>query len=150
MGEFGLTNDDKEYREVVDFRDAAIADNWAHHATYGNEAEDRASRLSKDGFTMKVLTRSRDNEVLDPKSGYHHSIHGKWKYEAQVSIWGPDRLAINVTPPYNWEQIKAGLRRCHACQAEDVDTQRYSFAGRCCANCRPEMAKQHEKPGWCD
>ena len=145
----GFTNDDKIYREVVAFRDAAIADGWAHHATYQCESEERASRLSKDRFTMQILTRSRDNEVLDHSRGYHHSIHGKWKYEAKVSIWGPDGLGISLIGPiYDMKRIKAGLRRCDACRAEDVDTERYSFAGRCCAKCRPAMAAKYEKPGW--
>ena len=147
--EFGFTNDDKVYREVVAFRDAAIADGWVHRPTYESEPEERACRLSRGGFTMQILTRSRDNEVLDPSRGYHHSIHGKWKYEAQVNIWGPDGLCISPgSPVYDMERIKAGLRRCDACGAKDVETQRYSFAGRCCAKCRPEMAAKYEKPGW--
>lgn len=147
--DFGFTNDDKIYRAVVAFRDAAIADGWTHIPTYQCEPEERASRLSKDGFTMQILTRSRDNEVLDPSRGYHHSVHGKWKYEAQVSIWGKDGLGVSlIGPVYDMERIKTGVRRCDSCRAEDVDTERYSFAGRCCAKCRPAMAAKYEKPGW--
>lgn len=147
--DFGFTNDKNVYDEVVAFRDAAIADGWSHHATYQNEPEERASRLSKDGFTMRILTRSRDNEVLNPAAGIHRTMHGKWKYEARVSVWGRDGLGISlIGPVYDMARIKAGLRRCDACRAEDVDTQRYSFAGRCCAKCRPDMAAKYEKPGW--
>lgn len=147
--EFGFTNDDKVYNEVVAFRDAAIADGWTHHATYESEPEERAACLYKDGFTMRILTRSRDNEVLCPERGYHHSVHGKWKYEASVHVWGPDGLGISLLGPvYDLGQINTGLRRCDSCGSEDVDTQRYRFAGRCCTNCRPELARKYEKPGW--
>ena len=146
---FGFTNSDEVYREVCAFRDAAIADGWSHTATYESEPEERASRLIKEGFVMQILSRSRDNEVLCPERGYRYSVHGKWKYEAQVNVWGPDGLGISLTDlKYDWQKIKDGLRRCDSCGAQDVDTQRYSFAGRCCAKCRPEMARQYEKPGW--
>ena len=70
------------------------------------------------------------------------------KPEGSVSIWGPDSLAIAVPMPYSWDAIVAGARTCSACGKTDVDTQRFSFAGRCCAACLPEMRRQHERPGW--
>src|SRR6266478_4034061 len=114
---FGFTNDFREYERVVAFRDAAIADGWSHEPTYGSESEERASRLNRDGFSMQILTRSRGNEVLDPARGMHRSVHGKWAYEAQVNVWGPDGMSIDIGPAYDWEAIKAAVRKCPECEA---------------------------------
>jgi hypothetical protein len=128
-----------EYELTKKFRDAAIKDGWYHRPTYGKiESEDRAMSLDKQGFYMMVLTREYVGK------GYRNN------YECSVSIWGPDGLSITMPDEYDWNTIVRGLRVCHNCGASDVDTQRYSFAGRCCAKCRPEMAKKHEYPGWCD
>ena len=135
---FGFTNDDAKFQAVADWFDAAIADGWLAEQTYKHEPLERAARLRRDGFTAQILRRSEANGRKP----------GKWKYEAMVSLWGPDRLAINPPFPYDMTAIIAGLRTCNACGATDVETQRYSFAGRCCAECRPEMARKHEYPGW--
>ena len=132
--EFGLTNDEKEFNEVSAFREDAIADGWEAKPGSASELIEDYAHLNREGFKMHVLSRKNQ---------------GKYKFQAQVSIWGPDGLAIGLLgPSYNWEEIKAGLRRCNNCGKQDVETQRYSFAGRCCAGCRPEMAKTHEYPGW--
>lgn len=151
MEMFGYTNDTKEYERVCAFRDAAIADGWTHKPTYsGSEGEERACDLDKEGFHMLILTRSRENEVLNPKCGMHSTTHGKWRYQAVISIWGPDGLAIHPGQTYDWEEIKAGLRSCPECGAKDVPTERVGFANRVCANCAPALRAKIEKPGWCD
>jgi hypothetical protein len=133
--QFGLTNDEQEIDEVSAFREAAIADGWEAKPGSAGELIESYAYLTKDGFTMHVLARRQEGM--------------KFKFQASVNIWGPDGLAIQLTGPiYDWESIKAGLRRCAECGKEDVDTQRYSFAGRCCADCRPELAKKHEYTGW--
>ncbi len=120
--------DAQEMKRVQDFRDAAIKDDWLIEPTYpGYEDMSYASSLSKDGWNMMILTRPN---------------------EASIDIWAPDKMSITVPKEYNFEEIKRMVRHCENCGADDVDTQRYSFAGRCCANCRPEMAKKHEYPGW--
>lgn len=117
---------------------------------YKIESEERVSGLERDGFKMHILTRSRDNEVLNPKAGYHHTIHRKWKYEAEVAIWGPDGLAIATPVVYSYEAITSGVRTCGTCGAKDVETQRVGFANRCCTKCAPEQKRIIERPGWCD
>jgi len=146
--DFGFTNDSREYDRVVAYRDAAIADGWHHEATYGSESEERACRLRRDGWQMQILTRSRGNYIPDPKWPNHPSPHGKYAYEAQVSVWGPDGMDVRPGAIYDWESLKAKLRICPNCGAKDVETERVGFAGRCCAKCLPEQRKQVEYPGW--
>jgi hypothetical protein len=132
--EFGLTNDEQELIEVATFRDAAIADGWDAKPGGSSEPLEVYAHLEKEGFKMHAMCRRNA---------------GKWKFQTNIHIWGTDGLAIQLLGPiYNWEQIKGGLRRCGECGKEDVDTQRYSFAGRCCANCRPAMAAQYERGNW--
>jgi hypothetical protein len=78
----------------------------------------------------------------------HREKKGKWAYEASISIWGPDGMAVGVPELYEWGAVKAGLRTCNACGKTDVETFRFSFAGRCCNDCIPAMRKKHEYPGW--
>ena len=47
-------------------------------------------------------------------------------------------------------KAKAEMNKCPVC-GKDISIakqERYSFAGRCCPDCLPEMKKQHEYPGW--
>src|SRR6185312_8426260 len=133
----GFTNNPADLDAGRAFRDAAVTDGWTIAPLYITEAMDRAARLTRDGFVLQVITRDMTG-------------HFKWKAEADVSIWGPDGLCIEVPADYAWGAITAGLRTCHNCHKTDVDTERYGFAGRCCAECRPAMAAKHERPGWCD
>src|SRR3990167_2938315 len=136
MSKFGFTNDIEEYEHVICWRDAAVADGWEIHPTYGgHESKDRACTLTRDGFKALVLTLDQ----LGAKN---------WKYEAEVNLWGPDGLMIPAGIEYDWERIQAGLRRCPKCGAQDVETHRFSFAGRACEVCLPELKREHEKPGW--
>jgi len=138
--EFGFTNDKEHFLSVVSFRDAAINDGWEAEATYPKHEDiSQASKLNKNGFVMMIITR-----ITDPSQRYP----SKWKYQASIHIWGPDGLAIIPPSEYSWDEIRAGLRICANCGREDVDTQRYSFAGRCCEECLPKMRELHEKPGW--
>ena len=132
--EFGLTNEEQELNEVTAFREAAIADGWDAKPGSAAELIEDYAHLTKEDFAMHVVSRRNV---------------GKWKFQAELNIWGPDGLAVGLLSPiYNWEEIKGGLRRCNECGKQDVETQRYSFAGRCCEECRPKLAAQYEKPGW--
>lgn len=132
--EFGLTNDEQELNEVAAFRDAAIADGWTAKPGGSSEPLEVYAHLEKEGFKMHAMCRRNV---------------GKWKFQTSIHIWGPDDLAVDLLGPvYNWDEIKAGLRRCSECGKQDVETQRYSFAGRCCADCRPTMAALHERGNW--
>jgi hypothetical protein len=134
IDEFGFTNDRAFYESVIKFREAAIADGWEAKPTYGDsEPLERCASLTKDGFKMHI--KSRENEGR------------RYRYEAQVSIWGPDRLAIKTPTIYDMKLIEQGLKTCNKCGAIG-DMFQYSFAGRCCENCLPEMRKLHEYPGW--
>lgn len=135
QGILGIIGDQQAVLDARAYRDAAIADGWTCEPTYKNEPMDQAARLHKDGFVIQILARPKTEKL---------------RGSANVNIWGSDGL--NIIPPdeYDWSAIVASLRYCGACGATDVDTTRYSFAGRCCLNCLPEMKRQYEKPGWCD
>lgn len=137
-GDYGFTNDVNLLRAAEQFRDAAAADGWSIMPTYGSEDISRASSLERDGFKMLVLTRN--NSAVG---------HVK-KYEAVIHLWGPDRLAVETPEFYDFNELKRRTRICASCEAEDVDTERYSFAGRCCSACLPKMRAIAEQPGWCD
>jgi hypothetical protein len=131
------TNDDAQYQAAIAFREAAIADGWDAKPTYGaSEPMESACTLEREGFKCSVLAR-----VKPP---------GRYKYEAGVSIWGPDRLCIRAPKVYDWAIISGSLRKCGYCHATDVETERVGFAGRCCQACLPRVQKQVETPGWCD
>ena len=93
-----------------------------------------------------VFTRDRGPvETRDPRE------KGYVRYEADVSVWGPDDLAIHKVPDvYSWDALQAGLRTCGYCGAADVDTSRVGFAGRCCAACMPKVRPRVEFPGWAE
>lgn len=74
----------------------------------------------------------------------------KYKYEANISIWCPEGIAIAVPLVYDFETIKELVNRCGKCGAEGVKTKRVAFANRVCESCLPEARKQLEKPGWCN
>lgn len=118
---------------ALTWRLAALADGWTEEPTYKGEPVEHAARMRRDGFLAIVVARPGD---------------ARTKPYGSLAAWGPDGLGLRVPVPYDWEQLRAGLRHCTACGADDVDTTRYSFAGRCCAACLPEMRRQHEKPGW--
>jgi hypothetical protein len=122
--------------QIKNWRYAAILDGWSHEPTYeGHESEEHAMRLKKDGWVAQSLNRPAKNRM---------------KAIASLHIWGPDNLAIAVVFPYDWEAMVALLRKCSYCETEDVDTQRVSFAGRCCSNCLKGQQEKQEFPGWCD
>lgn len=136
--DFGFTNDGARLRAAEAYRDAAVADGWSKRPTYESESIDRACTLNRDGFIMQVLTRDNSEKKR------------KWKHEAQISIWGPDGLAIPPPAEYDFAKIKALTRHCMYCKTDDVDTERVGFAGRCCAKCLPDQRKKIERPGWYD
>jgi len=131
--EFGFTNDQEELNAAVAWREAAIKDGWIIEPTYKLEPMESHASLKKEGFHATVMARIKTS--------------GRWKYEAQVSVWGPDRLAIRPPRIYSWEAIVAGLNTCNVC-GNTGEMFSYSFAGRCCENCLPDMKKKHEYPGW--
>ncbi|MCF8534075.1 MAG: hypothetical protein K9G48_13790 [Reyranella sp.] len=133
--DFGLTNDVTRLEAARAYVAAAVADGWGIEPSYSSEPIESAAKLRREGFQMSVLMR-----VQDPARST--------RYQVSISVWGPDGLVIRPPDAYDWVKIKGGLRRCNNCNAEDVDTERYSFAGRCCAACLPKMRADHEKPGW--
>ena len=122
------------------YRAAALADGWTSEPTCKQEEEECASQHHREGFHMSII-------APESRPATKHLIEQR-RPEGSVSIWGPDGLAIAVPMPYSWGALVAGMRICGACGKTDVDTQRFSFAGRCCAVCLPEMRRKHEYPGW--
>ena len=118
--------------QVTQWRKDAVADGWSAKPTYPHhESIERAFTLNREGFIAQCLARPADDRRTNP--------------DAAISVWGPDGMYIKPPREYDWPTIQAGLRACVNCGAIDVDTERYSFAGRCCADCRPEMAAKHER-----
>lgn len=135
--EWGFSNDVKDLEAVREWVAAAVADDWAIEPTYQTEPQESAATLDKNGFRAMVLMRDR---------GENHDRH--YRYEAKVSAWGPDGLAISIPVKYDFALVEKAVRRCGQCGKDDVDTQRVGFAGRVCAECLPEARKKHEYPGW--
>src|SRR5690606_23601889 len=96
---FGATND-RNYIDIVNkWKEDAIADGWSVKPTYGeSESVYRSATLEKEGFKALVLTRIKEQ--------------GHFKYEANIWVYGPDRLAIEIdlSKGYNWQHIVDGLR----------------------------------------
>jgi hypothetical protein len=130
-------------KEAADaYRDAAVANGWSIKPTYEeHEPVTSAASLDKDGFHMSILARTNDLKLYP---------NVKRLYDIDISIWGPDGLAINPPLHYDMEAIRKGVRICSHCGKTDVDTVRYSFAGRCCKECLPAMRAKYEQSGWCD
>lgn len=134
--QWGFTNDAAQLAAVAAFRDAAAADGWEITPTYpGHEPADRAATLTREGFKLQVLTRT-----IEPGR--------KWKYEADINGWAPDQLGIKLPRVYSWDAIKAAARHCNECGADDVDTERFYFAGRACAKCAPAARARTEVGNW--
>jgi hypothetical protein len=135
-------NNIEHLQQVQKFRDDAVKDGWSIKPTYPpHESVESASSLSKDGFSMLILTRTHDLKLYPNVNNL---------YEVEISIWGPDRLAIEPPREYDMQKIIDGMRFCKHCWKIDVETVRYSFAGRCCKDCLPALKKKYEQPGWCD
>ena len=133
----------EDVEAVRRFMAAAIADGWDHTPTYGeSEPESSACKLTRDGFVVSTISRDARADR------WGHPLN----CEASVHAWGPSGLSIKLGswdyPGFEW--FVSGQRRCNLCKAEDVDTFRYSFAGRACAACLPKAKAEYEKPGWCD
>jgi hypothetical protein len=130
----GLTNDPIWIERVRAFVAAAVADGWRREQYFQSEPLERACKLYRDGFTLSVLMR--DGQT------------GNYRFQTDIHGWGPDGLSINLPNEYDWHAIQALVTTCNLCNAKDVKTFRYSFAGRCCESCVPKARAQFEKPGW--
>lgn len=129
------------------WRECALADGWSLEPTYGDH------EAAESHGTIKIDTRiGMFKGHVDARPNRRGEDQRNWMLgSGEVTIWGPDGLQIRVPLIYpGIEALIAATRHCNNCHADDVDTQRYSFAGRCCTKCRPEMARVHERPGWCD
>lgn len=133
--DWGYSNDATRFNEINQFVADAVADGWTLEQTYDSEPSMRACKLKREGFVISVITRKNV---------------GKWKYEANIHAWAPDKLAVIVPAVYSWDAFKDSQTTCNLCLKAGVETQRYSFAGRCCADCIEQARKDHEQPGWCD
>lgn len=126
-------------QQASQYRADALADGWTSEPLSKWESEDTWSRLHRDEFTLQIVARF-------PRPRSDHSMEIK-KPEGAVHAWGPDGLALKIGYQYSWDEIQAGLTICNECGAHG-ETFRFSFAGRCCAACLPEMKKKHEYPAW--
>lgn len=109
---------------------AAVADGWVATPLYENEPINHAAKLTRDGWIVQAIDRPNQR--------------------SSMNIWAPDRLAIKVPETYSMVELIKRLRWCHYCDSKDVNTQRVSFAGRCCTECLLEQQKIQEYRGWAD
>ena len=101
------TNNIEHLQQVQKFRDDAVKDGWSIKPTYPpHESVESASSLSKDGFSMLILTRTHDLKLYPNVNNL---------YEVEISIWGPDRLAIEPPREYDMQKIIDGMRFCKHC-----------------------------------
>ena len=116
-----------EKSEAIQWRLDVMADGWDSKPMYQHEPEECAAKLTNSGWIAHVIARE----------GY-----------VDVAVWGPDGLAVDPPYIYSMDRLVEGLESCNICGAKHVHTQRYSFAGRCCADCIEDARAEHEKPGW--
>lgn len=126
---FGYTNDISRLAWAQEYGMTAQADGWLPERSSG--------WYTRDSFIMVIEAKET------PKSPVG-------KYHAEVTIWGPDGLQIEVPETYDMDAIRAALRVCMYCHRTDIDTQRVGFAGRVCADCLPAQRKLQEFRGWAD
>jgi hypothetical protein len=139
----GYTEDRRQLEAVRAWVKAAEADGWSLRPTFPkNETAESAATLERDGFKLMTLARvhqPQDRPGLRKRAEF---------YAVSIHLWGPDGVAIEPPPLYDWGAVRAGLRKCPECGAEDVETFRVAFANRACGSCRPALAKALEFPGW--
>ncbi len=111
---------------VHKWREAAIADGWLPSPTYSSEPVEHACTLTKAGFIAHTLSRP-----IPGKDGMLNC--------PDVSVWGPDGAGVKATKEYDFATLQSNLRFCKSCGNHDVETQRYAFADRLCAECGPKM-----------
>lgn len=143
-------NDNKAtYDRIIAYRNAMIADGWEMTPNYKGEPLESYAHGTKGEWVCHVEARDFEQmKVLYPAT--YRNARPPLRYMCGVHIWAPDGCCVTPPETYSWGALVAGTRTCAACGKTDVETHRYSFAGRCCAACLPEMRRQHEFPGWCD
>jgi hypothetical protein len=66
----------------------------------------------------------------------------------EVSIWGPDGLALDPPAHPSKKELRRALHVCSYCKKEVLQIVRIGFAGRCCPPCREAHKAEVEFPGW--
>ncbi len=122
--DFGLTNDKKRLRAAQQFRIDALADGWVEELPlHSKEPLEQYSHLSRStGWKMHIMAR-----ILKDGSNF--------KYQVSVDVWAPDKLVVRAPMVYCRKTLRQMVKHCNLCDAEGVETTRYSFAGRCCLKC---------------
>ncbi len=121
-------------QQVCEWRDAAVADGWQMAPTGSNTPAEHRATLTKDGYIVLV-------------DSYAAGTYWVKQDTADISIWGPDGLAIKTPEPYSMKDIIAGTKVCAEC-GKVGETVRVGFAGRVCPACRVKLAPKLEYPGW--
>lgn len=137
--EWGHTDNPARIAAARAFREAMAADGWdcvAGDGGRGPRTVEAYAHLRRDGWVAHVMA-----DIYPPGK--------KWYGQASVHIWAPDRLDIKPPDIYpGFEKLQALIRHCNYCDRDDVDTERVSFAGRCCAQCLSAERDRLEYPGW--
>lgn len=166
------TERDKARTIVETWRDAAIADGWTFNPTYAHEDVNRAMTLQiLLASGLKIGTTSLNRLFKTHVISRPNVLEGKdWSLgDGTINVFGPDDLQIKVPLIYPGKQYFVdALVTCQYCGngpnrhyfkdpatgdydlCHPVATYRFSFAGRACRQCIPELQKVHERPGWND
>lgn len=137
------SNDIRDHEAAVAWRTAALADGWTMESVYKTEPMESYARIRKEGYSGHVCARVTE----EMKARYSHYV-SKWKYNSEISLWGPDNLAIEAPAVYSWDAITQGTKTCSECGKTNVETTRVAFANRVCLSCLPASRAKHEVGNW--
>jgi len=117
--------------QIQAYQQALIADGWEPSAIYADQYDpEKTARFKRAGFTITFYRRADS-------------------LSESVAAWGPDGLAVDLPPEYDWAQLQANCKICSNCGRRG-DTVRLGFANRVCPTCRATIGDQVEYPGWND
>lgn len=105
------------------------------------------SALLEDNWILDE-EKTKGGNIYLLKEGFTFVFYNVETERISAGLWGPDQLVTEIPMPYSYEIMVSNLRKCKTCGREDIETTRYSFAGRCCHDCLPELRRVHEYPGW--
>jgi len=123
-------------QDVRAWKIAAFTDGWGVQRSYQNEPVDSACTMWRHDPDFKALLLMREKSETRTR-GYFN-----------ISIWGPDGLFVRPIFPYHMATLLDELHVCSSCGAKNITPYRYSFAGRCCADCLPKLQARYERDGW--
>ncbi len=120
----------------------AIEDGWEQKPTYKGESVERAATLHKEGFMAMAIMR-------EPMGATGRQTGNRYP-NAALNVWGPDKMAVKSTLPYDWEGLMCALHACQFCgKVFEGKAYHVKFADRACQTCGP-VEQSKLPPNWAD